>query len=262
MICPFLASDVVADLSCQGNLSFRLLGWSAWTEALATPEDWLAWADAASDDSSGNAGYAPPGTIPMMLRRRATSVGRAALEAAMGLPGVGDARYILSSRHGELNRTMSILASLDEAGPVSAADFSMSVHHGLVGLLSIATKNTKGHSAVSAGPESFCYGLLEAAACFAENPDEPVILIHYDEKPDTPLSSLFAKPEKAEPIIAALCLGDRTLGDGPEISMKSSAQGDGPMSESLVLDFLRFLLSGEDTLKSRGRRLTWEWNRG
>ena len=178
------ASDMVDDLSCQGGLTFQLLGWSAWTETLATPEAWRIWANAVTDDRSADVGYAPSGDLTMMLRRRATSVGRSALGAAMGLPRVGEARYILSSRHGELNRTVSILKCLADAEPVSPADFSMSVHNGLAGLLSIATKNTNGHSAVSAGPESFCYGLLEAAACLAEKPDEPVILIHYDERPD------------------------------------------------------------------------------
>lgn len=243
-------------------MSFRLLGWSAWTEAFADPQAWLAWANRPSDDISTTACCMPPGNIPMMLRRRATSVGQTALGAAMGLPQVGDARYIVSSRHGELNRTASILASLAEAEPVSPADFSMSVHHGLAGLLSIATKNTKGHSAVSAGPESFCYGLLEAASCITENPDEPVILIHYDECPGDAFAALFPEPEKEGPIVAALCLGARTLKDGIAITMATSAASDGPASKSHVLDFLQFVLIGADSQSSRGNRLTWEWARG
>ena len=181
--------------------------------------------------------------------------------AAMGLSEVGEARYILSTRHGELNRTMSLLNSLADAEPVSPADFSMSVHHGLTGLLSIATKNICGHSAVSAGPESFCYGLMEGAACLAEKPDEPVIHIHYDEAPDPAFSSLFDKPEKSDPVVTALCLGHVSPEYGQGISMTSSTRGDEPSSECLVLDFLKFLLDGAATLEAHGNRLTWKWAR-
>ena len=242
-------------------MSFQLLGWSAWTETLGTPEDWLAWAKVGSGDGTAGFGYVPPGDLSMMLRRRATPLGRTALGAAMGMPKAGAARYILSSRHGELSRTVSILTCLADAEPVSPADFGMSVHHGLVGLLSIAMKNTRGHSAVSAGQESFCYGLLEASACIAENPDEPVILIHCDEKPDNAFAPLIPEQERTGPIVAALCLGERSVGDGLNISMKTSAQGNGSMSKSHVLDFLQFVLSGADLLKSRGHRQTWEWVR-
>jgi hypothetical protein len=243
-------------------LSFRLLGWSAWTETLVTSADWREWADAATGSDSIQDIYAEPGDLPMMARRRATPVGRKALGAAMALPGIGEARFILSSRHGELNRSLAILTCLAGSEPVSPADFSMSVHHGLVGVLSIAVKNTRGHSAVSAGPESFCYGMMEAAACLAENPGEPVILVHYDEKPDTSFPSLSAKSQNTEPVVAALSLGAARPDDGAVISVKLSARDEGPSSDSLVLDFLRFLQSGAGSLKSRGSRLTWEWVRG
>ena len=118
-------------------ISFQLLGWSAWKETRPAAEDWMRLNVGGAEDC----GFLPSGNIPMMLRRRATPVGRAALGAAMGLPHVNDARFILASRHGELARTASILKCLVECEPVSPADFGMSVHHGLSGLLSIATKN-------------------------------------------------------------------------------------------------------------------------
>jgi hypothetical protein len=220
------------------------------------------WANTSNDAGTPETGGAPSTTLPMMLRRRATLVGRAALSAAMGLPNVEEARYVLSSRHGELNRTLSILRCLVLKEPVSPADFSMSVHHGLAGLLSIALQNSKGHTAISAGPESFCYGLLEAAVCIVESPAEPVILIYYDEKPDTLFPSSSGSSGAAAPIVAALCLGHAATNDGPVISMKTSELDDGQTSESLVRDFLAFLLGGDDSLKLRGDRLSWEWSPG
>jgi hypothetical protein len=219
-------------------------------------------ADTLPAKSLSDTGYRPPAEVAMMMRRRASALGRNGLGAAMTLPEITTSRYILSSRHGELNRTASILSSLASAEPVSPADFSMSVHHGLVGLLSIATKNTRGHSAVSAGPESFCYGMLEAASCLADRPEETVILLHYDERPEGAFGDLFEDVEMEGPIAAAFCLGGSNGDEGVPLNMEISAQRDDNISNNHALDFLHFILTGADIVVSHGNRLTWEWTRG
>ncbi len=247
------------DLAIAHPLSFRLLGWSAWTESMAMPQ---ALADTLSKKWVPATGYTQPGTVPMMLRRRASALGRHALGAAMALPEIATSRFILSSRHGELSRTTSIMSSLAGAEPVSPADFSMSVHHGLVGLLSIATKNTQGHSAVSAGPESFCYGMLEAASCIADCPGDTVIQLHYDERPEGVFGELFTDVGIEGPIAAALSLGSAAGNDGVPLTLEFSARRDGDKSNNHALDFLLFILTGANNLVSHGNRLTWEWTRG
>ena len=241
------------------------MGWSAWTEDLTSVESWLAWAGQSQDSgqAGGQAGrgWVQPNDLPMMLRRRATMVGRKALGAAISLPAVENARYILSSRYGELDRTASILSSLVEKEPVSPADFSMSVHHGLVGLLSIALKNTRGHGAVAGGAESFCYGLLEAASCLASRPDEPVVLIHYDECPESAFATQIDAPAGLGAVVAALCLSAPTAGEGLAMTIESRKRDDGPSTDSHVLDFLRFILTDAASSASRGNRLSWEWSR-
>ena len=82
----------------------------------------------------------------------------------------------------------------------------MSIHHALLGILSIHAGNRLGHTALSAGWDSFANGLLEAATCIAERPDEPVILVHGDDKlpPDY---DAFREPDDAElPFVAAIAL--------------------------------------------------------
>lgn len=238
-----------------------MLGWSAWTKSLATPEDWESWAGNSLGNHPASAPLPPSSETPMMLRRRATSAGRAALGAAIGLPAVKDARYILSTRYGELDRAASILSSLTNREPVSPADFSMSVHHGLTGLLSIALKNKKAHGAVSGGAESFCYGLLEAVTCIAERPERPVILIHYDERPESAFATLLAEPDNTETLVAAMCLDGMEGEDGITMTMDTRERDDGPTTSSHVLDFLRFVMTDASTLTSRGDRLSWEWSR-
>ncbi len=104
----------------------------------------------------------------MLLRRRVSPLGQHALRAVWGLPESETARLVFASRHGEFGRTLSILDALVSDEGVSPADFTLSVHHALAGLLSIVRKNRQGHTAVAAGSESFFFGLLDALLCLNE----------------------------------------------------------------------------------------------
>ncbi len=67
-------------------------------------------------------------------------------------------------------------------GVPSPTDFSMSIHHALLGVMSIQSRQPAGsHRPFGRVADSFLNGLLEAAVCIVENPDEPVILIYADQ---------------------------------------------------------------------------------
>jgi hypothetical protein len=216
----------------------------------------------ADSPTDAGADFSDAASLSGMLKRRSKQLGRTALAAALGITGIEDARFILSSRHGEFERTLSLLEALSEFETPSPTEFSMSVDHALAGLLSIATGNKKGHSAVSAGPESFGFALLEAAACLAERPDEPVVLLHFDEPPGGGFSDLLAEREREPPVVVALRLaGDRT-GGGERMEFSARPRADEAQSPSLVLDFIRFVLTGEASKAAAGRRMVWCWRRG
>lgn len=169
----------------------------------------LAWAVWAGDDPTLSSGGALSAArpLPMSLRRRVTPIGRLALEAAWtlcaGLEGEPP-RIVLSSRHGEYARTRGLLHSLAEGEGVSPAEFSLAVHHGLAGLLSIATGNRAGHNAVAAGGDTLGAALTEAAACLMTG-DRRVVLMHFDEALPPDYSAVGGG---AEPAMAfALLLG-------------------------------------------------------
>ena len=72
--------------------------------------------------------------LPAMLRRRLTPAGQLLMKAALTCAGnLQDVRYILATRDGELTRTLSILAAVAQDELPSPADFSVSVHHALLG---------------------------------------------------------------------------------------------------------------------------------
>jgi hypothetical protein len=244
-----------ASLESSGKLSMIVRDWFAWTPGRETRRDWLAWAGRA-DVPAGL--EQPMPALPMMLRRRATPIGQKALGAALACDGVGEARYVLASRHGEYDRTMALLTALADDEPPSPAEFSMSVHHGLVGLLSIHTGNRLGHIAVAASLDSFGYGLLEAAACLTDQPETPVLFLYVD----APLPESYApyRPvvESNLPLVVALLL---TAGDSNRISIDCAANGVGSISDSLPEAFLNFLLTEAPSSAATGEQMTWRWDR-
>jgi hypothetical protein len=135
-----------------------------------------------------------------------TPEGQQALAAAWQQPELDTAFFVFSSRHGEFSRTLSILTALARQEPLSPADFSLSVHHSLLALLSQVKKNTNGHTALAAGEQSFEAGLCEALAILAENPDHPVLLVSYDAPLPGAYEALDATPPKNE-VLALLLNG-------------------------------------------------------
>jgi len=218
-------------------IGFHLRTWASWTP------------DCGLDNT---------GALPALLRRRVTPLGRQALSAAWGLSKTESARLVFSSRHGEFSRTLSLLEAVANRTDLSPADFTLSVHHALVGLLSIAQGNHRGHTAVAAGSESFCFGLMEAAACLMENPKEPVVFVHYDE----PLPNLYARFNETHTEAVALALTLSATGEGEPIMFHSRCTPAGETrSASHALDFLNFLTSGAIEGSSVGEHQQWLWTR-
>lgn len=250
------------------GLRIRVGAWRAWAPGRETPAAWSDWANGGTggDAAVTSDSAAAPAALPMILRRRATPIGQKLIGAALACGDAArTARYVLASRHGEMTRTVGILDALTQGELPSPAEFSMSVHHGLAGLLSIHTGNRAGHTALAAGADSFGYGLLEAALSLHERPKEAVLLLYGD----APLPDGYAAFDGAEerrplPLALAIALGPAD-GGTDTITVGTVARPDTDAqdpSASTALDFLRFLLSGAASATSVGARRTWAWRRG
>ncbi|WP_376962893.1 beta-ketoacyl synthase chain length factor [Azospirillum sp. A26] len=238
------------------TLHIAIHGWCAWAPDRGTRAAWRDWAGAPAmpDDAS-------PPALPMMLRRRASPIGQKLIAAALACGDAAHtARYVLASGHGELARTVGIIDSLRQGELPSPAEFSLSVHHGLAGLLSIHTGNRRGHTALAAGPDSFAFGLLEAAASVAETPSEPVLLLYADAPMADEYAPFRTAADEALPLAVALALGPSD-GEGEGLALRCAPATGGAPAASTALDFLRFLLSGASRATSHGARLDWVWRR-
>jgi len=233
--------------------------WSAWSPERETSAAWLAWAEAPRDEI--NAADVAPIAVPMMLRRRTTALGQKMIAGALACgEAARTGRYVLASRHGEFSRTLGILKSLTARELPSPAEFSMSVHNGLPGLLSIHTGNTHGHTALAAGLDTFGFGLMEAAACLAERPHESVLYFFGDE-PLPGEFNTFGKDDVDLPLVVALALHTPNAEEEGILFEAVPRNAGSPPSTAAAIDFLRFLLSGEESAVSEGMRMTWIWRR-
>jgi hypothetical protein len=125
------------------------------------------------------------GFIEPMVRRRLSSLSRAALKVAHDCAQEQHAaRVVFASRHGELRRTTDILRAITAAEPVSPNAFSLSVLNAMSGIYGIARRDRSPATAISAGAETLGYALLEAYAQYMKQPCPPVLVVYADEPAD------------------------------------------------------------------------------
>jgi hypothetical protein len=236
---------------------FSIADWMAVGDGRTTRREWVAWSNPAA--APGDPAVAP--SLPAMLRRRVTPIGHAAFAAALGaLSPARNVRFVFASRHGEFSRTLGLLTALAADEPLSPAEFSLSVHNSLAGLLSIAQKNAAGHTTVAAGHDTFVSALLEAAAGLATGADDCVLVVYYDERLPYPYDSF--EPAGLPGLAVALLLVPPQPGEEIVVEAGPAAiAAEAPATDAQARDFLRFYLSGAASGETHGTTRLWQWRR-
>lgn len=134
-------------------------------------------------------------SLPVALRRRLSPLGKLAMTELYEIQShlaeeQSSIPWVTSCRHGDSSRMMSLLTNIETGEQLSPMDFSLSVHNAIIGMFSIATKNTQSHTALSGGKLSFEMGLLEAYA-LQKTTKKPVGYLYYD----TTLPTFYNKEE-------------------------------------------------------------------
>ena len=225
--------------------SFSVTDWTAWAPGMETAENWKSWAN--GEVSLAGLGAPARVEIAPMLRRRLSRLGKAALRAATDVDAGPAARYVFASKHGESTLTLEMLKCLARDEPVSPAMFSLSVHNALAGILSIDKRNTRSHTAVAAGDETLCAGIIEALGLIAENGEAPVLLVYYDES----VSDFYGpfSPDVPATVALAMMIGKTGIGGiDCEFDMIPSRR-DGQRT-SASHSFMRFLMDQD---------ASWDW---
>lgn len=144
--------------------------------------------------------------VEPILRRRLSPLGRGLVHcAARASEGEGPLRAVFASRHGEPARAMPMLEDLATGLDISPTQFSMNVLNAVAGIWSIAREDRSATTALSAGAESFGWGLMEAFSLH-EAEGAPVLFVFGD---DALLESLAEFDDEPAPLHAlALLIGE------------------------------------------------------
>ena len=146
--------------------------------------------------------------VPMLERRRLSSVERAALHVAWkvfrqceeaGIAGASasETPVVFASRWGEIGTTLNLMRQMHDEGEMSPARFSASVHNAAPGAWSIFTKNHAPYTAIAAREKTYEMGLVEAQAQLATGVADRVLYVYAEEA--TPEHYL---PEFGERVVA------------------------------------------------------------
>lgn len=245
-------------------LTITIKAWSAWAPGLDSPEDWQQWA--AGRKAIGGDNLPDVKAIPAMLRRRLSSLGKVAVATAMPVleHSAGNTPAVLVSRHGDLNRTVTLLTDLARQEELSPTHFSLSVHNAIGGLLSITRNDPSSITALACGFDDVSTALLEAQAILTERGCAQVLCLIYDEPiPEVYRQQTLILP--THPYAVAVLLGPEprptngvtvTLNPGP-----AAATAGGEGEEPQALTFVRWLLSDTAQLNLPGPRNSWLWSR-
>ncbi|MDR0634617.1 MAG: beta-ketoacyl synthase chain length factor [Azoarcus sp.] len=211
---------------------------------------WREWACSDAATPAEMAGAPPPvKEIPPLLRRRAGTMGRAALHALSrpGMPYEGQA-IVLCSRFGELQRSFALQRELAGEGRVSPQQFSMSVHNATGGLFMMAQKARAPLTALAAGEEGALAGLQEVVALLADG-GKAVWLLYCEEPLPVDYNVFLGDSPRADVGYFAFLL---ELVSGDEFRLAPEAAEGGARAASHAaspLDLLAFFLRpGEERI--------------
>jgi hypothetical protein len=238
-----------------------LARWSAWAPGIESERDWRRW----SREPEAVDGPGAPAVrfLPAMTRRRCDALSRAMLEVAHACCDEelrGEVACVFASRHGAFATTVALLEDLAADAPLSPTRFSHSVHNTQAGLFSIWAGNVRPSSALSARAETFPHGLLEAICLLHREGGRPVLLVMGDEPVPEPLESLADEAYGAYAL--ALLLGP--AGSGAPLGLRLEANTGPPRTDPWppALEFLRWWLSDEASLRLPSPLRTWVFDRG
>jgi len=161
----------------NSSKSFGVKNWAAWSPAIRSNEEWLAW----SKNPFPPIGMDSPRVEGMqpINRRRLKRLGSMALEVVYRLPEIS-APIIFCSKYGESDRCYKLLKDLTETGSIAPQSFSLAVHNAIPSLYTIDQKINSNVIAISSDAPVLS-AILEAQGLFASG--EKIVRIIVAEEP-------------------------------------------------------------------------------
>jgi hypothetical protein len=238
---------------------FVVRNWCAWAPGLNSHEDWRKWHDHQTFVQAQKA--AIPAQVPKLLQRRLSPLARAVFYAADGcIDSEKSLPIIFSSAHGEVNKSLEMLQSMQKGEEVSPTAFSLSVHNAISGLFSMAYGCHREITVIAPGQDGIAPAFIEALGLLQEGHADEVLIVLYDE----PLSDFYPSLPFAlnAPAICALALKISLTGSGLPLQFnRSPAHRDDGEHALQIFSFIKFLVADIKSLALGNHRHSWEWHK-
>jgi hypothetical protein len=226
---------------------------------MSSREDWRSWSNHQTFTQAEKA--AIPAAVPKILQRRLSPLARAVFNAAEGcIDSDKTLPIVFSSAHGEVNKSLEMLKSMQKGEEVSPTAFSLSVHNAISGLFSMAYGNHQEITVIAPGQDGIAPAFIEALGLLQERRADEVLIVFYDE----PLSDFYPSLPFAlnAPTICALALKVSLTGSGLPLQLnRSSAHRNDGEHALQIFSFLKFLVADDKTLVLGNHRHSWEWHK-
>ena len=191
--------------------------------------------------------------VDSTLRRKLSALAKISLKVANDCAGeISGVHLVYASRHGDLNRTTTMLVDLVDEQQLSPTAFSMSVLNAFAGVYSISKNEQLPSTSLSSGESSFGFGLLEACMQLKSDPQTPVLFVYSDE-PAPPVYGVLNEAFDAH-AIAILLSNEPVINITCEMFATETARDLNPQSYAF-LD----CLNGKDARWSGEGRM-WIWS--
>ncbi|WP_407331328.1 beta-ketoacyl synthase chain length factor [Enterovibrio sp. 27052020O] len=247
-----IITDVIAPV--MSSIQFNLRSLTALSPGLENQDDWANWCHNGYQWPT-DSGMPPTSAIPAMMRRRMSNISKLAVQIAAQLTQHDSVNFaVFSSRHGELQRTITLLTDILAGEEASPTAFSQSVHNTAAGLFTIATKQAVPATSLSGGEDSFHYALTEAAIYLAENPTHKVLIIDFDAPlpaPYTPFEIHHLPPYALGMVVEQ--------GEQITVSRKSMPEDRSEAALPQALAFYAKCLNLEPEFSIQSARQRWQW---
>jgi hypothetical protein len=240
---------------------FFLRSWAAWAPGIASEQDWLGWARA--PEPLSEEGAPDVAFVPALQRRRCDQLSRMMLYVARACCAddeLAEVACVFASRHGSLGTTVALLEGLAADAPLSPAGFSHSVHNTQAGLFSIWAGNPLPSMSLAAGSETFEHGFLEALGMLHRERGRNVLFVTGDQGVPEPLTALSDQPRGAHAV--GLLLAASGPGTRLRLDLEQTREQEPPRSWPDAIEFVRWWVSDEPTLRFAREPRAWTWSRG
>ena len=199
--------------------------------------------------------------LPAMQRRRLSKAARLVCDAAWDIVSAYPGSPVVYASHdGEMARSFDLWLELLKSQTVSPTSFGLSVHNATAGQWSILRQDMSEQTALAVCADGVETALAEAASLLEEGFGSVLVLVA-----DDPLPEGYAVSATRAPFAYALAM---VLTKGTRYSLTLSASDDMPSETGMLseaywsgLEWVRFLLNGNQECRRVYRNREWLWQR-